>query len=305
MLSSLRENFHRYVQDALALKGYQLQRITPFDLRLTEESPRDILLSHAGILRRSLLVEVPLTHCRSALGVAPDERHPFVATLTNGVPKSYEGSELEDYYRECRPATAAEALGVPPDEAPGYSNASPFSYLMPWYGTNPEHTATRRGQRMAEEAAEHGFELSSGGLTHFGPVAHAKGALEVERLRKLYHSMSEVGFVRSDAKGDDVTGALLTDSSGRWCVYIGCGQHRVAIAAVLGFNSIPVRIESPPVKREEVSYWPQVVRGRITPEAALTVFERVMAGDPPQVCQLPTSDAVDTVSVNHRTEIND
>lgn len=281
---------HR-IQGVLGRHGYRFQRISPLDLRLSEKSPPELVFQHSKNLFRSLLVEVPLARCRSSLGVAPDERHAFVSTLIDGVPNTYEGSKLECYYRHCRPSTAAEVLGISPSDAPGFSQISPLSYLMPWYGGQPLEILARREIRMVEEAAEFGFDLAnSDGLTHFGPVSPEKGALEIRRLGKLYRSMKEQGFIRSDAERGDVSGALLTDSTGAWCVYVGYGQHRIAVAAALGLKFIPIRIGSPAVKREEVMYWHQVLEKRITPDGALAVFDRVMSGEPPPSCRLPSTD---------------
>jgi hypothetical protein len=291
MRSDLRARIRRLVQRALTSQGYQLQRVTPFDLRDSEESPRDLMLKYASPLRRSLLIEVPISRCRSMIGRALDERHPFVATLKEGPPYSYSGSVLEAYYRQFQPTSVAEALGVSEEQAPGFAELPADAFVFPWQAEDP--MARREGRRgwVENHAINYGYELSaSDGIGSFGPASVGKGDLEVERLSRLYHSMTQSGFLRSDGPDGDVTGRFLMDEIGNWYVEVKSGQHRIAVAAALDIPAVPVRITLPPVKREEVGYWFQVRAGRITREGALAVFDRIMAGDPPPSCQFARSE---------------
>ena len=273
------------VRRVLMSRGYRLQRVAPHDARGSEESPRDLVLRHAATLRRDLLVEVPVARCRSATGVALDERHPFVATLTGGPPISFEGSALEVYYRHCQPASVAEVLGVPERQAPGLASLLPTAFVMPWHDPEPEALQRLRAQWMAEEAARCGRDLTvRDGLSLFGPVSREKGEMEVERLTRLYRSMEESGFRRHGGR-EDIEGWVLTEGTGAWCLLVRAGQHRVSVAAALGHASVPVRLRHAPVERETVMRWPQVRAGRITPAGALAVFDRVMRGDPPSALQ--------------------
>ena len=266
--------------------GFELRRRAPHDLRGREESPRDLILGEPPLLWRSVLVDVPLPRCRSLLGrTFSASSHHYVAALNGGPLLSYSGSVLEAYYQQCQPSTASDVLGVHSDDAPGFSTLPAFAYVVPWEGTDPEEMITKRRSWMAADARQFDQQLTlHDGFAAFGPVTPAKGSLEVERLNVLYESIAARGFKRHDSSDGDVEGRLLTDGSGRWAVKIGRGQHRVAVAAALGMTSVPVRVTSLPVKREEARYWPQVVDGRISPGGAQSVFDRMMRGEPPPSC---------------------
>ncbi|WP_290651123.1 hypothetical protein [Aquisalimonas sp.] len=206
-----------------------------------------------------------------------------MATLADGPPAAFSGSVLEAYYRQCQPASAAEVLGLPEDQAPGLSGLHAHAYTMPWWAGRPD--LQKRALWRKREAAQYGYQLSiTDGNKNYGPVSLENGELEILRLTRLYQSMSLHGYQRHDGVDGDVKGMLLTDAGGNWCVSTRSGQHRVAVAAALGLESIPVRINHAPVKREELLYWPQVAEGRISPDGALVVFDRTMRGDPPPAC---------------------
>lgn len=288
MPSRLRTRLQNRVKRALAAKGYQLQRLKPLDVRDSLESPRDLLLKNATVLRWSLLVNVPVSRFRSSIGVALDEQHPFVATLAEGPSETYEGSLLEAYYQRCQPGSAIEVLGVPTEMAPGFTGLPPAAFVMPWHSSEPNSILRDRGIWMKADGAQYGRQLTiDDGLGEFGPVTRDKGVMEVERLSSLYDSISRLGFQRPVRGGKDINGWLLTEERGNWCIVVRGGQHRVSVAAVLGCSSVPVSLQDAPIKREEVMYWPQVVAGRITREGALAVFDRIMRGNPPPACRLP------------------
>lgn len=296
MLSHLRARVRNALHHFIRNQGYQIQPLTPLDLRNASTSPRDLILEHASVLRQSLLLNVPVFRCRSELGTRLDERHPFVITLADGAPEGYVGSTLESYYQQCQPSSATEVLDIPREEAPGFAALHPHAYVMPWSSSSPKVLQQQRARWMEEHATRNGYRLDmSDGYIHYGPVSVGKGELELERLRTLYHSVSRQGFRRSDEHDGDIVGRFLLEVGGDWCFLIRSGQHRIAVAAALGIASVPVRVVDRPIKREEVEYWPQVVAERISSKGALAVFDRVMRGDPPRSCQFSLSDHVDTL----------
>lgn len=281
MISGLKTLARQQLHRLLAAQGFRLQRMAPPEATGDDKSPRDRLLQHAAELPRGLVVMVPIGRCRASTGIAFDERHPFVAALADGPPDSYVGSRLEAYYRRCQPATATDVLGVPDAQAPGFAGLPPSAFVVPWHEADPETMLEHRSRWMEEEAAQAGRALTiEDGHSLFGPVSHSKGALEMERLAHLYRSMEREGFRRYGTVGENVQGWLLTESGGDWRFLVRPGQHRVSVAAALGIPSVPVWLRYAPILREAVAYWPQVSAGRISREAALDVFDRIMEGEP-------------------------
>lgn len=278
----------------LARAGLRLVRTGPIDLRSAEIEPGVVLARRAARFDRGVVLDIPLERCRNSLGTAFGEQEPYVATLRRDATRRYEGSLLEQFYAGCQPRTAAEALGLSADEAPGLAALPAPAFTMPWRNESPEAMLRRRSEWLRQEAAALGLTLSlEDGYNHFGPVTATKGRLEMERLRRVEISVRRSGFQRHDGREGDVTGVLLMQRDGFWCVEIRAGQHRTAVAAALGLTSIPVRFLGPPVKREDVDYWPQVVAGRITRDGAWRVFDRVMRGDPPPSCRLEPAESLE------------
>jgi hypothetical protein len=269
---------------ALAAKGYGLRRLAPLDCRTESDDARDVLVRMSDSLPRSVLVDVAMSRYRGAMGGSVNEGHPFVVCALANLMEEFSGSPLEAYYQDFQPITAAEVLGVSGKEAGSFAVLAPLAYLFPWQERDPDAQVIHRKKYLRAEALDYGVDLSSDeGFTHFGPSSRRKGQLELTRLKRVHESMSHRGYVRSDKS--DITCWLLTDAHGAWCAMVRGGQHRIAVAAALGYSSVPCRIQSRPVKREEVDYWPQVVAGRISRTGALAVFDRVMRGNLPPVCR--------------------
>jgi hypothetical protein len=287
----------RRVNRILGRYGFSVQRVTLRECRSSASSPRDILVNARSLLKPNVLVEVPTAQCRNVFGFTFSEKHPFVATLRSGPPAEYCGSVLEAYHDAFQPRTAPEVLGLSPFEAPGFVGLPASACVMPWESGDPSQAAARLDHFMRQDARQYGLDLSlADGRAGHGPVSQVKGELEVTRLRAVWDSMSRHGYLRCDLSRDgsagDVTGTLLTNAQGGWCVIVANGHHRTAVAAALGISPIPIRFGRVPVKREEVEYWPQVVAGRITRAGALALFDRIMRGDPPPSCQFEPSSFV-------------
>ncbi len=263
--------------------GLEVRRAAPSDLRDEVQDPRRFFLDAASLLKRPIVVNVALDRCRSTIGTAFSASHPYVAMLHPSPPASFDGSKLERFYRTFQPRTPAQALDINECDAPGFIGMPPTAFLMPWQPQTPQVIAERRREIMAQESREHGVQIDAdAGYNHFGPVTSAKGRLEFARLTRIHQSMSRHGFVRHDQRDGDIGGCLLTQSDGNWCVQVIGGQHRCAVASALQLKTVPVRFRVAPIKREDVSYWPQVAGGRFTRDGALAVFDRVMRGDWPQ-----------------------
>ena len=264
-------------RNLLSVLGLSVTRRRPVDTRRWGEAP-EVALRMAVRFSRPLLVDVPIVRFRS-MGMTVGDGHPFVDTLKSGEVLAFEGSPLEAYYAAFRPQSACDVLGVHEVDAPGLAGLPPTAFVAPWQDGDPSVLPAIRDECARSESAAHGFDLGiADGWSAYGPVSPLKGRLEVQRLHSLRQSIRTNGYVRSDDGDGDLEGWMLTTARGEWCLQITRGQHRLAVASVLGFESLPVRLYFAPVKREEHMYWPQVAQGRIRPEAAIAVFDRVMAG---------------------------
>jgi hypothetical protein len=219
------------------------------------------------------------------IGRSLSDRHPFVATVIDGSLGRYAGSPLEEYYRRFQPVTAAEAIGLSPERAPGLADRPNAAYVMPWSDSDPLERLKKVQKWAIKEARQYGVNLDHHhGYSAFGPVSLEKGELEIMRLRNLCQSMLRSGYLRDDSANGDVGGRLLVGQDDEiWCINIDGGQHRVAVAAALGMTRIPMRISLVPIKSEEVESWQQVRNGVFTTDGALELFDRIMDGRPPEL----------------------
>src|SRR5690625_835188 len=219
------------LKKSLAKRGFEVRRTAPLDLRDTVESIPELLVAKSRQLPHGVLVEVPLERCRNGIGTSFDHRNPFVIALKEGPPQRYEGSLLEKHYDSFRPISAADVLGLTDDEAPGFAELPPAAYVMPWLSVEPMTLLRKRETWMTGEARAYGCSLTlADGFNHFGPVAPAKGELELERYLNLWRSIQLNGFQCKDSPDGDVRGWLLCESTGRWCVQIASGLHRITVA---------------------------------------------------------------------------
>jgi hypothetical protein len=273
----------RLVVQWLAKRGLRIERSAPV---VFDDDVDPVAAFERSQQFRPYVVRVPLTHVRTLHWYVPDHRHPFVKALRayrNRQVTTYEDSELRAFYESVRPASAAEALGVPPHAAPSLATLDPRAMLLPWSRSTPAKVLASHLETERNEAKANGWVLDdSDGSKFFGPVSSRKGQLQLDRLIAVYETIRARGWRRHDGDDGDARARLLRGDDGAWCAHIWTGQHRVAAAAALDMASIPVRFAWPPVHRSDAARWTQVEAGRIERGAAVDVFDRIMRGSDPR-----------------------
>src|SRR5690606_16637583 len=112
-------------------------------------------------------------------------------------------------------------------------------------------------------------------------VSDKKIKIEAIRLLELLESIKKQGF---NQQNEDALGCFVLADGATWRWYVQGGQHRAAVMAALGYNSIPVYVRQI-IRREEVSFWPNVQSGIFSKEKALIVFDKLFAAKPPTVAK--------------------
>lgn len=217
--------------------------------------------------------------------------NPFVETVAayaRGDAMSYENTPLEAFYETWHPANAAEAIGLDEtDASPELLSASPFGAVFPWQPSEKLAERTIRTKRAIErENQAHGEILNSdGGHKFFGPVSQAKGRLEFARLTRTYDSIRQNGYIpmlNERYSYPSVKTVLVGENA--WVGLVAAGHHRMAALTVLNWISSPITFKSRRlliVRREDVARWPGVTSELFSPEQALALFDRIIAGDIP------------------------
>jgi hypothetical protein len=98
---------------------------------------------------------------------------------------------------------------------------------------------------------------------------------------RLLNSFNTRGFYGFDPRAPLQVAALRQGKEYRWL--IKSGQHRFATAAAFQMEVLPAMVTEI-IRREDASFWPQVVRGVITETGAKLVFDRIFNGVPAGVC---------------------
>ncbi len=271
LLARLSDRFRHHVEVCLDLRN-----ITSDPLQAAYLCPE-----------QPFLVSVPAALCRAlhtlAFPLVPDGAHPFIRTvraMDDGL-HDYAASPLCAYYATWHPDTAAAALGIPAGLAHPDLLGSPFAATFPWEFRSPPEARAFWTDVCARDYRQHGFSLGpADGWKAWGPVTADAGRAEFARLYRAYRSIRTHGYRRHAADDGDIQGIILRHGD-ETRILLGAGQHRAAVLAALGETSLPLRLTTACVNREDVARWPNVRRGIFTVPLALRIFDRVFAGRQP------------------------
>ena len=178
-------------------------------------------------------------------------------------------------------------LGVDPDRPTG--REPPQAVALPWSAEAGLDFASRLDRvdrfNRAESRAT-GAELGvAAGHKHFGPVSDELGQLEYERYAALTEAVATHGYRARVAEGY-VGAQVLVAGDVRVGLITGPGLHRAVVAAGLGVDPLAVAVDKRPpmIHRSDVASWPGVRVGLFDESDALAVFDRIVAGRPPDGC---------------------
>lgn len=239
--------------------------------------------------KRDVLTDVNLTECRALHPVfyrcGAEAKNPFAETLRlfgNSEVSVYQNSPMKTHYERWQPTNVAEAVGLEGADVHGdLQSAHPFDFVFPWDFKRP--CDVKRFDKIERENAKFGSKSINGRNGHqcVGPVEDDKGELEFNRFTKVYKSIREKGYQRSDDIDGDLRGRIMRDGDKK-AILITTGAHRAMALSALNFERISVRVYQPTIERCMVSFWPNVRNGLFTEDQALQVFDRVMNGEWPK-----------------------
>lgn len=193
------------------------------------------------------------------------------------ISKIYE--TINDYARLCCPKNAIEALGIRQLDCNFTEAMHPQYISLPWNYQTPFDCFNAWRSNTISENRIHG--VNSDDYLGSPDCSHEKINIEVKRLHQLIISIERQGFISTQ---ENLFGAIvLVHEDDEFCWYIRGGQHRSAILAALGWKKLPVKIIKI-VYRREVEYWPGVISGFYSIEAALMVFDRIFNAETPPYC---------------------
>jgi len=274
--------------------GYDVRHVArPANLSVEPMGTDPLTIEYCPSKRGYAVLQIPIDLCRGfhSLGLPfHADLHPFVHAYQRTF--SVQGADrerreitqdLEDYYDAVRPRSASEVLGLPERDAPGLIGVPPIGYVLPWWEQDVSEMTRGRARALEYVGMRYGFSTTAdSGHTFFGPVGSSKLELQVARLHRLWESVRSRGFQPFGREAPTKVVALRKDGEYRWM--IAEGQHRFALGAALGVESIPAMVMSV-IRREDVAFWPQVINGTFSEKGALDFFDRLFDGEPAPVTQ--------------------
>jgi len=190
---------------------------------------------------------------------------------------------LTSYYELVQPRDALDWLGLDTTEAPGLVGVPAFAAVRPWSLQPVHHRMHEAEKRHARE--RRGYRLDANavlGNPAFGPLAPAQIEAEAAKLRRLAQLLRARSLDRHRVDYDVAATVLESQGEHRWVAE--SGRHRVAVAAALGHDTMPLSVRMF-VRRVEAESWPLVRSGIYTLDGALKVFDHHFSGGRPQIAE--------------------
>lgn len=216
-----------------------------------------------------ILINVPIEKCVTGVYWKLDDRNPFIRTILENDPLL-----LKEFYKSFQPQNVNDLLGLKLKN--GFGSKKAFYYILPWFRLSPEKMYKHREEIIHKENTRNGenrLTMSLGGHSDFGPVSDRKLKVEEKRLFDLYQSIKSNGYVEDLINDGGIRGYFLVNSNKDWRFYITAGKHRSYVLAGLGYNFIPVVVDSKnTIYLEELNTWNQVKANYFSPNEARFVF---------------------------------
>lgn len=266
-------------------------RLKPVDFRgLLDNNPCE---AHRRCESVPILLNCEASRCRTLFSVAlpadGSRPNPLVGTIRDfwaGAASEYGESRLKRYYESNVPKSAGDALGLPAGALPHRLPSEQAE--LPWRGVCSRDTVRRRIKHWKREMTRLGltFPTESGAPVPrktWGPMPELLGCAEFRRLIDTAESIRANGY-RSDLGKQHIRVDLLVDARKNppWVVLVGSGMHRVAALEALEYSMFPVQIRPSDVfDRSSAERWPAVTENQLTAGQAISVFDRIFAGEQP------------------------
>lgn len=239
----------------------------PITLKYTEVY-KEVLLDADITLGRvtpyfKLCVEAPF-YCAAKAGLSDSTRSKILAY-----------SSLSVFYDSFKPKNICEWFNIK-FKSEKLSLYPPYAGLLPWRARTISNfqEIIEKGTFLDNKANGLDLNIKQSGWAYCGPVSEAKCLVEADRIAKLIESIKENGYVRNNNIDGDIVATALINKNNDWVWLLTNGYHRAAVLAAMGYTKIPVRINLV-VRRDEVSFWPQVSNGLYTKSEALKIFDNL------------------------------
>lgn len=178
-----------------------------------------------------------------------------------------------------------ELQGLPEDHPARLLPAD--THLTPWFGGDPHERIAKTRENLSQEFPSVGVPQNP----LFGALSPEQNRYEESRIRTLYTSITEKGFITSRRRDETIHGVFV-QHNGDTRFFVMAGKHRLAVLSALHMNAgeasqtspnypstLSIRLRDPGVVRSrEVERWPLVQNGLWPRTAAISYIERLFVG---------------------------
>lgn len=183
-------------------------------------------------------------------------------------------SLLSQYYARVRPTNANAMLGLV-SKRPELNDFPGWAVVMPWDKEDAFAWKEKIVSSVMSENTRYGKKAGVDyGWAWAGPSSEIKCEIESRRLLGVLDSIVKSGYKRHNGPDGDIVANVLAKSADDWVWQSIGAQHRAAVLAALEHEYVPIRIMKV-IRREDVSSWPNVVRGLYTESEALNIFDNI------------------------------
>jgi ParB-like chromosome segregation protein Spo0J len=245
---------------------------------------------HLGI--KPVVTTAPLAIGRTSrwFDLLPTSLDPAIAAIRHGLSDGLSGEDLFQsilntlkvhHKLSSNVNNTAVRLGLEDFHPIKLMNYPDWAIVFPWDSESLDEKKTRFPLSVKRNRADHGLEIQSEDPLEImqtindeaSLISHAKQyAWLTDEIKNGFHHGGKYGYIKAEilVDGDDV----------RWKPG-GDGNHRVAAAAALGIESIPVLITKV-IRIDEARYWPNVMNQDFDQICAEHVFRQLFNAIPPK-----------------------
>ncbi|MCG5548943.1 hypothetical protein [Halorhodospira halochloris] len=267
-LSSFKRNLKQWV-----IRSHKNKPIS--DFRSSELTAIKALADTNG---SSVCLTVPIKKIRTlhdaAFSLGGHSFDPYALTaeqLLKNKNLSYKECFLYLYFKRVQPTNAAQLLDVYNDRL---IHAPPMSSVVPWRGK-----IDITGKRLHRKKRVEGKEQD--GWNAMGPLTDRQVAFEHHRLRAILHLLTHKGWDDQHIQNFPNAEVLLKNT--KEVFMLRDGNHRLAAASALGYDKVPVIIDSKEriIDDYVVKNSKSVTHNILTVNEAQSILDRVHKGKQP------------------------
>jgi hypothetical protein len=274
---------------------YKLNLIEPHDFTNIQIN---LLSAQYLVDHKSVVIRVDLNEGRTNnwFDLTDKSLDPGIFAIKNALKKNlkdeamYEDilNTLEEYYSFMKFKNAAHSLNIDSCDNDNIKDYPWWALVNPWDSSTFEDVINEYPYEIKRNRANNGLKILSNDPNKIikenfenGWSSHARQYVNL--LNKIKHHGLKFGSEIDlfEDYGHISAEILVANKKIRWKPGKE-GNHRLAVAAALGYKKIPALVTKI-IRFDELEYWPNVINGTFTNEQAIKIFHNIFDAKPSKV----------------------